>query len=412
MGIKIDDDPEPTPRHPYQIPPDTDWDTFAIIAGRGAGKTFAGAEWIIGQIDDGAKRVALVAPTSADARDVMVEGPSGILRRAEARGWPRPSYEPSKRRISFDNGAVAFTYSAEEPDRLRGPSHDAAWCDELGAWKYAVDTWDNLQFGLRDGQHPQAMVTTTPRPVHLVRQLIKQAAEGSGRVVISRGSTHDNAANLAPSFLDTIQARYGGTRLGRQEIEGELLEDVEGALWTLANIDKHRRAIVPEGVSLARVVVAVDPAATSNEESNETGIIVAAAGSDRRGYVLADVTVRAAPLEWASRAVSAFDSWEADTVVVETNQGGEMVTQTLRTVRPGLPVKEVHASRGKSTRAEPISALYEQGVISHVGSFPALEDQLTNWVPGMTSPDRLDALVWAMTALYPHIGGQRMGGLI
>lgn len=406
----------PTDLHAYQRTPDGDWTIWAIIAGRGAGKTFTGSEWILDRIERGqCKRVALVAATGADARDIMVEGPSGIVTRARTRGIP-VEYQPSRRRVAFPTlDAYAFTYSAEEPERLRGPEHEAAWCDELAAWdrNRAVDAWSNLQFGMRIGQHPQTIVTTTPKPVALVRELMKRAQDDDdGAVVMTRGRMVDNRANLAPSAVAELEARYAGTRLGRQELGGELLEDVEGALWTLNLIDQHRKAALPDGVHLEAVVVGVDPAATSSEESAETGIVVCGVGSDRRGYVLGDYSRRGSPVEWARAAVHAYDAHEADRIVPETNQGGEMVIQTIRTVRPGVPIKGVHASRGKATRAEPISALYEQGWISHLDTFPALEDQMTQWVPGEPSPDRMDALVWALTALYPYIGASRGGGLI
>lgn len=396
--------------HDYQRTPPGDWTVWAIIAGRGAGKSFTGAQFVLDGIEQGARRLALVGRTTADVRDVMVNGPSGIVRQAELRGWPRPKYEPSLRRVTFGNGAVAFLYSAEEPDLLRGPEHERSWADELAAWKYD-EAWDNLMLTMRIGDYPRTIVTTTPKPVKLVRDLIKQAS-GSPDVVLTRGRTRDNAANLAPSFLRTIEARYAGTRLGRQELEGELLEDVEGALWTLGVIERHRLDALPEGVTLRAVAIGVDPAATSNEESDETGIVAVGAGTDKRGYVLGDYSLRAGPLGWAARAIYAYTRHEANIIVPETNNGGEMVTQTIRTVDPTVAVRPVHASRGKQTRAEPISALYEQGWISHLGAFPALEGQMTTWVPGMASPDRMDALVWGFTALLPYLGEQRIGGLL
>ena len=414
MASKLRAQSERFEKNPYQVAPPGDWSTWAIIAGRGAGKTFAGSEFILDAIAAGAKRVALVGATGADVRDVMIEGPSGILIRAAARGWKRPLYQPSRRRVIVytpDNTpAMAFIYSAEEPDRLRGPEHEAAWADEIAAWKYE-DAWDNLQFGMRIGAHPRTIATTTPKPVPLVRKLVKRAKD-TRSVAITRGRTKDNERNLSPIFLQEITDRYAGTRLGRQELEGELLEDVEGALWTIANLDAHRIATLPEGVELRAIVVGVDPAATSNDDSDETGIVAVGAGSDKRGYVLADASLIGAPLVWARTAVASYRAHEANTIVVETNNGGEMVTQTIRTVDPAVPVTPVHASRGKQTRAEPISALYEQGWVSHVGSFPQLEDQMTQWVPGLKSPDRMDALVWACTALLPYIGVQRIGGLI
>lgn len=414
MATKLRAQSERFEKNPYQVAPPGDWSTWAIIAGRGAGKTFAGSEFILDAIEAGAKRLALVGSTGADVRDVMIEGPSGILIRATARGWKRPLYQPSRRRVIVyppsGTPAMAFIYSAEEPNRLRGPEHEAAWADEIAAWKYE-DAWDNLQFGMRIGAHPRTIATTTPKPVPLVRKLMKRAKE-SGSVAITRGRTKDNERNLSPVFLQEITDRYAGTRLGRQELEGELLEDVEGALWTVALIDQHRIRGLPDGVELRAIVIGVDPAATSNQDSDETGIVAVGAGTDKRGYVLADLSLIGAPLVWARKAISAYEQHDANYIVVEINNGGEMVTQTIKTVDPLVPVKPVTASRGKQTRAEPISALYEQGWISHVGSFPQLEDQMTQWVPGMSSPDRVDALVWASTALLPYIGVQRTGGLI
>ncbi len=337
--------------------------------------------------------MALVARTKSDVRDVMVEGESGVLAVSHPGFMPR--YEPSKRRISWPNGVMATTYSADEPDQLRGPQHEAAWADEIGTWKYP-DTWDQLMFGLRLGQDPRVVVTTTPRPVRLVRALL-----ASPTTVVTRGSTHDNAANLAPPFLADILARYEGTRLGRQEIDAELLEDTPGALWTRARVDSLRVATAPE---LTRVVVAVDPAATSGEASDETGIVVAGRGVDGHGYVLADFSCRLSPDGWARRAVGALREYSADRVIAETNNGGEMVELTIRTVDRNVPYRAVHASRGKRTRAEPVAALYEQSRVFHVGDPRALadlEDQMVGWSPGAgdDSPDRVDALVWALTDL-------------
>jgi phage terminase large subunit-like protein len=366
------------------------------MAGRGFGKTRTGAEWVREQVMAGRmRRIALVGPTAADVRDVMVEGESGLLAVCDRYNF-RPVYEPSKRRLLFPNGAIATTYSADEPNRLRGPQHDGAWADEVGAWRYP-DAFDQLQFGLRLGVHPRQVITTTPKPVQIVRQLVKQAAEVKTEIRISRGSTIENASNLAPSFLTAIEARYAGTRLGRQELDGELLEDVEGALWTLSLIDEYRVKAMPVGVDPSRIVVAVDPPITAT--GAECGIAVAAKGSDQHGYVLDDRSRQGTPNEWGTAAIAAFDEWRADAVVIETNQGGDMVENTLRTIRPNLPIKRVHASRGKATRAEPISALYEQGRIHHVGFFPSLEDQMCTWVQGEPSPDRMDALVWALTDL-------------
>jgi predicted phage terminase large subunit-like protein len=333
-------------------------------------------------------RIALVGPTAADVRDVMIEGESGI--RAIAPPWAVPVYEPSKRRVTWPNGAMAVAYSADEPDRLRGPQHTHAWCDEAAAWRYP-DAWDMLMMGLRLGQRPQVVVTTTPKPVALMRSI-----ESTPGAVITRGRTIDNAINLAPTFLTALMARYEGTRLGRQELEGEDLVDNPDALWSRSGLDDRRARMEPQ---LARVVVAIDPAVTSRDDSDETGIIVAGVGVDRRGYVLADLSGRYKPDEWARIAIGAYHEYKADRVVAESNQGGEMVQHVLRTVDADVPLRLVHASRGKVARAEPVAALYEQGKVSHVGSHAKLEDQLCTWQPGMASPDRMDALVWAMTEL-------------
>jgi Uncharacterized conserved protein len=322
----------------------------------------------------------------------MVEGDSGILSVCNAN---RPNYEPSKRRITWPNGAIATTYSADEPDRLRGPQHDAAWADEPAAWKYATDAWDMLMFGLRLGDNPRVVATTTPRPIQLVRDLL--ALPGT---VITRGRTHDNAANLAPQFLEQIVGKYEGTRLGRQELEGELLDDVPGALWQRAQLDATRVTVAPE---LSRIVVAIDPAMTSGEKADETGI-VAAGIANGEWYVLADRSCRDTPDGWARRAVGLHGEFSGDRIVAEVNNGGELVEHTLRTISKDIPYKAVHASRGKRVRAEPIAALYEQGKVHHVGFFPQLEDQMCNFVPDDYdgSPDRVDALVWALTELQEN----------
>lgn len=357
------------------------------MAGRGAGKTRAGSEWVHEQIDGGCRRIALVGATAADVRDVMVEGESGIL--ATARPGMRPVYEPSRRRLTWPNGAIATTYSAEEPERLRGPQHDAAWADELGAWRYS-ETWDMLMFGLRLGQRPQALVTTTPRPTALVRAILANPSS-----VLTRGTTYDNRDNLAPSFFDAIITRYEGTRLGRQELMGELIDDVPGALWTMRQLDDLR---VQQAPDMARVIVAVDPAATSGPESDETGIVVVGIGVDGHGYVLDDRSCRMSPDGWARRAAQAYHEFEADRLVVEDNQGGEMVEFTLGTVDGTVPVKRIRAARGKRLRAEPVAALYEQGRVHHVGGLPQLEDQMGSFTgDGGEHDDRVDALVHALT---------------
>lgn len=381
---------------PNQRPPDSDWRAWLLLAGRGFGKTRTGAEWVRTQVATGKRRIALVAPTSADARDVMVEGESGLL--AISPVSDRPIYEPSKRRVTWPNGAIATTYSADEPERLRGPQHDAAWCDEIAAWRYP-EAWDMLMFGLRLGSDPRVVVTTTPRPIRIIRDLIADPT-----VVVTRGSSYENRANLAPAFLSQIIRKYEGTRLGRQEIDAELLDDVPGALWTRAIIEAARPPIGFHLPDLVRVVVAIDPAASSGEDADETGIIVAGKDAQDRGYVLADLSGHYAPTDWAKAAIAAYRSHNADRVVAEINNGGEMVEATLRVIDPNVSYTAVHATRGKIVRAEPVAALYEQGRIRHVAALPKLEDQMCAFTsdlirePGQ-SPDRVDALVWALTDL-------------
>lgn len=377
---------------PAQFAPAGGWSTWLIQAGRGFGKTRCGAEWVRSLVEKRqARRIALVAPTAADVRDVMVEGESGIL--AVCPPWDRPRYEPSKRRLTWKNGAVATTYSADEPERLRGPQHDAAWCDEVASWRYPA-AWDMLMFGLRLGENPRTCVTTTPKPVPLFKSIKK-----SPGTALTRGSTYDNRENLAPTFFNQIITVYEGTRLGRQELAGEELEDTPGALWTLGLIEVYRLAEVPPGVALERIVVGLDPSATDNEDSDEAGIVTAARGSDGHLYVLADDSLQASPLGWAKVAIGAYDRRKADRLVAEKNNGGDMVEAVVRTADPNVSYKSVWASRGKLTRAEPIAALYEKGMAHHVGTFPDLESQMCGWMPGQPSPDRMDALVWAASDL-------------
>lgn len=390
---------------PKQRAPDGDWQVWAYIAGRGAGKTRSGAEWVREQVKLGYGRIALIAPTAGDARDVMVEGESGLLavcwehdRDHNGKPTGRPLYEPSKRRLTWANGAMATTYSADEPDRLRGPQHDAGWTDELAAWNYAQEAWDMFMFGLRLGNRPRAMVTTTPRPVPLVRQIL-----AAPTTVVSHESTYANRANLAGSFLDKIVTRYEGTRLGRQELLGEILDDIPGALWTREMIDAARKDVtLPE---MVRVVVAIDPSGTrgADDSGDSVGIVVAGKGSDGLAYVLADRTVKESPDKWARVAVNAYHEFKADRIVAERNYGGAMVEHVIRTVDPAVSYREVTASRGKVIRAEPIAALYEQGRVKHPAKTDALEDQMcaltSDGYLGEGSPDRVDALVWALTEL-------------
>ena len=379
-------------RRPSQATPKGDWRVWLILAGRGWGKTRTGAEFIREQVDKGrATHLALVGPTAADVRDIMIEGESGLL--AIYPPKQRPRYEPSKRRITFHNGAVATAFSADEPDRLRGPNHDLAWADELASWRYP-EAWDMLQLGLRIGDLPRTVVTTTPKPLPIIRRLI---GTEDGSVHTTTGSTYDNKANLAASFVKEITTRYEGTRLGRQELHAEILDDVQGALWNRDQLEEHR---VTQASPLTRIVVAIDPAAGSKTDNAETGIVVVGLGDDGHGYVIDDVSLRGTPNDWGRAAVAAYHRHKADLLVAEANQGGDMVGHTLRTVDPDVPIRLVHASRGKRTRAEPISALYEQGRIHHLGFHGDLEDQLCSWVPDHSaSPDRLDALVWGLTEI-------------
>jgi phage terminase large subunit-like protein len=392
-------------QHPAQTPPPGTWSVWCFIAGRGAGKTRAGAEWLVGEAERAARlvargvippaeaRLAVVAATANDLRKTITEGPSGLLRCN--RPWFAGEYQPALTRIVYPHGVEVHLYSAEEPDRLRGPNFRALWADEFCAWNRQEDTWSNAMFALRLGDKPRALITSTPRPSKLLRQILSAPT-----TVITRGATADNVRNLARTAIERLYREYEGTRLGRQELFGELLEDNPGALWKVSDIDVARVGSAPE---LRRIVVAVDPAVTSRPDSDETGIIVAGIGPDGHGYVLADLSGVCTPDQWAKRVAGAFESYRADRVIAEVNNGGELVEATLRTVAPSIPFTAVHASRGKQVRAEPIAAFYEQHKIHHVGHLPTLESQLVQWDPlrDRWSPDRLDALVWALTHLMP-----------
>ena len=394
---------------PNQLPPEGDWNTWVVMAGRGFGKTRMGSEWIrsLAHKYPGC-RIALVAETAADARDVMIKGDSGLL--SVDPTLDDDCWSPTNRCLTWPNGSRAFTYNGTTPDQLRGPQHHFAWVDELAKFEYMQEAWDQLQFGLRLGRHPQSLVTTTPRPLPLIKKLCNDPD-----VVVTKGATLDNQANLAKNTIKQLYDRYGGTRLGRQELEGEILEDIPGALWRREDIDSGRLNHAPD--DLERVIVAVDPAASSEERSDENGIIVVGLARDKdgyaRGYVLEDASLRGTPEEWSRRAVQMYRKWEADRIVAEKNNGGEMVETVIRTADRSVPVRLVHATRGKVVRAEPISALYEQGRVHHVGRFDELEDQMCLFSidnvrnSSTGSPDRVDALVWGLTEIFEKIAGRR-----
>lgn len=373
---------------------------WVVVGGRGSGKTRLGAEWVNALVrglppfsgSNRYMRIALVGETLGDVREVMVEGPSGI---SSVSRRDRPRYEPTRRRLLWENGAVAYAFSSEDPESLRGPQFDAAWCDELAKWKNADACFDMLQFGLRLGDEPKQLVTTTPKPVPLLRRLMNDPL-----FMVTRMRTMENAENLATGFIDAVKARYAGTRLGRQELDGEMIEERSDALWSRDMLE----AVAGAHGNLQRIVVAVDPPATSRRTSDACGIIVAGLDENNRAVVLQDATVKAAkPQAWAQRAVAMFKEHQADCIIAEVNQGGDMVTAVLRTIDASVPVKEVRASRGKWLRAEPVAALYAQGRVIHARRLPQLEDEMCDFgLDGLSqgrSPDRLDALVWALTEL-------------
>lgn len=373
---------------PEQLQPPGDWLTWLVQAGRGFGKNRTGSEWIRERVEhEGARRLGLVGRTPADVRDTMIEGDSGIL--ACCPETTRPKYEPSKRRLTWPNGAVALTFTSYEPDQLRGPQFDTLFWDELAAFKYLRETWENGQLALRLGPRPRQIITTTPRPLSILKSII-----GDPSTHVTRGTTYDNLVNLAPNFRAQILARYAGTTRGQQEILGMLLDDLPGALWHRNNI------IYREPAELRRIVVAIDPASTSGEESAETGIVVCGVDIKHMGAVLGDYTLRGSPDVWGHKAVWAYHQFKANLIVAEANNGGEMIQHVIRTVDPLVPVKLVHATVGKHTRAEPVAALYEQKRMYHVRPFTDLEDQMCTWLPeDAESPDRMDAMVWGFTEL-------------
>jgi phage terminase large subunit-like protein len=384
---------------PNQLIPPGDWTNWLVLAGRGWGKTKTGSETVRRWVKD-CPLVNLVGPTAADVRDVMVQGIGvGAAIMEVCRADERPVYEKSNRRLVWPNGAISLLFSAEEPERLRGPQHKKLWADELAAWKYPNEAWEQIDFGLRLGANPQTVITTTPKPTKLIKYLAK-----SPETFLTGGSTYDNRANLAPKFFNKIITKYEGTRLGRQELNAELLEDRPGALWTLAGIDKDRVKHCPP---LVRIVIAVDPAVTSGEDSAEWGIVAAGQGPSPAGvdwpphyYVFKDLSLKASPEQAALVIVGAYQAHKADRIVAEVNNGGDLVEAILRTKSLEFAYSAVHASRGKLTRAEPIAALYEQHRVHHVGAFPILEDQQADYVPFVSkSPDRMDALVWGLSDL-------------
>lgn len=402
----------PSWARPEQLPPPGDWNHWGIVWGRGAGKTRSAAEFIKSEVETGQHEFcALVGRSAGDVRKTMIEGESGLLAVSHPDFYP--SYEPSKKKVTWPNGTVGLLFNATEPEELRGPQSSLYWADEVATWKRSTETWDNLMFGFRLGTRPRGVFTTTPKPVKLIRELMSTESPYPGLVLAERSSTYDNIANLAATFISTVLKKYEGTRKARQEILGELLLDVPGALWTLALIEDERKMRMPELGELSRIVVSIDPAVSSGEDSNETGIIVVA--RDRRAtphfWVFRDLSGRWPAIEWARKAVRAFHDARADRIVAEVNNGGDLVEAQIRIVDKNVPYKAVHASRGKYIRAEPVAALYEQKRVHHVGPFHELEDQMITFVPDDErddddSPDRVDALVWGLTELSEDIAEQ------
>jgi phage terminase large subunit-like protein len=386
-------------RPKQQIPPGK-WFIWLILAGRGFGKTRTGAEATIRKQNPtkqtdcaatikGASRIALIGQTTADVRDVMLTGESGIITCAPS--YNKPRYIASRRVVEWPNGAVAYLYSGDEPDQLRGPQHEFGWVDELVKFQAMQEAWDNFELGLRLGSIPQAIVTTTPQPKALLKELIKDPD-----VYLTKGSSYENMSNLATSFIKRVIKKYEGTRLGRQELHADILGDVLGALWKTETLDMYR---VTEAPSLKRIYVALDPAVTNKDRSDETGIVIAGLGENGHIYVLGDESEKLTSDAWARKAILLMHKYRANKIVAEVNNGGDLVSTVINLIDPYTTVEKVFASRDKYTRAEPVAALYEQGKVHHVGVFPQLEEELTEWVPGEKSPNRLDACVWACTKL-------------
>lgn len=374
----------------------TDANIWMILAGRGFGKTKSLAQQVRRWEREGYRRIHLVGSTAADVRDVMIQGESGIL--SCYQNDSRPLYEPSKRLISWPSGCVAIAFSAEEPERLRGPQCECFAADELASWQRGQETWDNLQFGWRLGDNPKGIIATTPKPLKLLKEIIADP-----HTVTTRASSYENRGNLAAAFFDSIIRKYEGTRLGRQELLAEILEDVPGALWNREMIERARVTTYPN--PLARIVVAIDPAVSAGEDSSENGIIVVGLDWNGHCYVLEDVSLRGSPREWALVVIAAYRRWKADLIVGEVNNGGDLVESNVRSIDPSVPFRQVRASRGKLIRAEPVANLYEQKRVHHYNCFPELEDQLCNYTPNsdMASPDRLDSLCWGITELLIDI---------
>ncbi len=392
---------------PEQLPPDGDWTTWLLMGGRGAGKTRAGAEWIksLAMAETPVSPIALVGETLEQARAVMVEGESGLLSIHD--DAERPKFDRSRGLVVWPNGAEALLMSGSDPERFRGPQFAAAWSDEAAKWPNAEAAWDMLQFALRLGERPRQLVTTTPRPTPLIKRLVADP-----RTIVTRMATAENAANLAPGFLDTVVGRYRGSVLGRQELDGELIEDLPDALWQRSVLEAARIFEAPE---LERIVVAVDPPVTGTKNSDACGIVVAGQAGEG-AMVLADRSLKPAkPLQWARRAVEAFKTLEADAIVAEVNQGGDLVEEMIRQVEPNVPVIKVRATRGKWLRAEPVAALYARGLVRHAAGLSELEDEMCCFGPdglsGGHSPDRVDALVWALTELMLGRVTPRIRGL-
>ena len=390
---------------PEQQEPAGDWNVWLILSGRGWGKTRTGGEWLAEQVlrnpkapDGVPTQWAIIAPTFGDSKNICLEGPSGFLKALDHKGLTAGKdyiYNKSSYKVLFGDGQVVHIFGADTPDAGRGLNLSGAWLDEMAIWNYPYETWtEGLAPALRIGKRPRVVVTTTPKPIKLLREWIKRT---DGSVHITRGSTFDNANNLSPSALLELGARYEGTRIGRQELYGEILDDVDGALWTKGVIDRNR---IDQHPPLARITVSIDPAVTNTKDSDETGIVVCGSDAAGNGYVIADYSFKGSPYEWATRAVDVFREHKADSILVEVNQGGDMVSAVLRQVDASLPIQEIRAHIGKKLRAEPVAAMYEQGRIHHVGTFDKLEEQMTTWTPDSSnSPDRLDAMVQAFSSL-------------